>query len=897
LNSSNDKQIQDGAPAAMPPSTESSDGGTADTVLSRRMHWLRRLLPVVFLAIVTVLAARELRGLDIHSVHAVLQAVTPSRLLIIQLIAVAGVLSMGLYDWHAARVLNLPIALPTLMRNAWIANTFNNLIGFSGLAGSGIRMLLLDRDGIDVRRAAAFSALIMASVPAGLAVLSWPLLLSGAAGTDRLPIPPWTAWLVVGAFAAYLPVFVLALYKGLFSRLLSGLTRQSRSSLAQLLAISTLDWLLAASVAWAALEFSGAAIPWPQFLFGFVLASTLGILSLIPGGLGVFDAALVAVLSPFATGPEHLVSGILLYRLCYYLVPWIIAVYLGADKLMLPRFWQQSALARELRESSLTALLRLPMNVLASLGVRMLAYLSFGGGVVLLASAAFPTLSGRLSVLRDYVPLAAIEISHLLSVATGVLLIALSRGIAEQVRSAYYLTQALLIGGAVLSVLKGIDYEEAITLLTVALLLKRQQGRFYRESYPLLSPRSLVWLAGLVAAVIGYAWLGDWVHGDIPLGWEHLSRFTHTQEAPRFARGLLIAMAVATAFIGWSLYRSPKITPSKTDTDSLAEAEAVLNTYGGSEFAHLLFLGDKSLIWSPQRRSFIQYRQIRDRLIALGDPCGDADDFGAVILEFRDYADRHCLTPCFYEISEAYMHHFHDYGFALFKLGETAMVELASFSTAGKRGESVRYSVNRARRGGVEFTLLEQPIDEALWPQLRAISDAWLAEHDAAEKSFSLGNYNEAYLRHSPIAVVRANEHIVAFANLMPDYGKRVELSVDLMRYHPDAPQGTMDFLFVELIRYAQSRGYQYFNMGMAPLGGVGDTRFARAGEKVARLAFEFGNRLYNYKGLRSFKEKYHPVWRSAYLAYPVLTPLPVLLIDIAALIAGGYRRIFFKSD
>ena len=142
-------------------------------------------------------------------------------------------------------------------------------------------------------------------------------------------------------------------------------------------------------------------------------------------------------------------------------------------------------------------------------------------------------------------------------------------------------------------------------------------------------------------------------------------RFTHTQEAPRFARGLLIAMAVATAFIGWSLYRSPKITPSKTDTDSLPEAEAVLNTYGGSEFAHLLFLGDKSLLWSPERRSFIQYRQIRDRLIALGDPCGDPDDFGDVILAFRDYADRHCLTPCFYEISEAYMHHFHDYAFDL----------------------------------------------------------------------------------------------------------------------------------------------------------------------------------------------------------------------------------------
>jgi phosphatidylglycerol lysyltransferase len=117
------------------------------------------------------------------------------------------------------------------------------------------------------------------------------------------------------------------------------------------------------------------------------------------------------------------------------------------------------------------------------------------------------------------------------------------------------------------------------------------------------------------------------------------------------------------------------------------------------------------------------------------------------------------------------------------------------------------------------------------------------------------------------------------------------------MRYGPAAPSGTMDFLFIELLLYARTRGYRYFNLGMAPLGGVGETRYARAGERVAGLAFQYGNRFYNYKGLRSFKEKFHPEWRSSYFAYPVLTALPPLLIDSAALIAGGYRRIVFKPD
>jgi phosphatidylglycerol lysyltransferase len=803
---------------------------------------------------------------------------------------------MSLYDWHAARAFAIRLPTRTLIRNARIANAFNNLIGLSGLAGSGIRMLLLGSERVETRRAAAFSALIMASVPVGLAVVSWPLLLTGGPGIDRLPVPAWTAWLALGAFAVYVPVYVLAFYKEVFSRLLHGLTPQSGRSLATLIGISTLDWLLAATAAWVALEMSGAAILWPQFLSCFVLASTLGILSLIPGGLGVFDAALVVLLAPVSQGPEHLVSGVFIYRLTYYLVPWLIAVYLGADKLMLPEYWQRVALVRQWRESRFSELLRLPLNLLASLGVRVLAYLTFGGGVVLLASAAFPALSDRLTILHRYLPLAAVEISHMLSVVTGVLLIALSRGIADQVRSAYYLTQALLASGAVFSFLKGIDYEEATVLLMVAVLLGRQRKRFYRESYPLLSARSLLWLAGLIICVIGFAWLGNSVHGTIPWGWDILSRFAPSLDAPRFARALLVAAAAATAFIGWSFYRRPRFMPARPDSQALSETQTVLNQYGGSEFAHLVFLGDKFLLWSPDHTAFIQYGQIRDTLVALGDPCGNPDAFDSAIIAFRDYADLYDLRPCFYEVSETHMHRYHDAGFALFKLGETAMVRLDSFTLGGKRGESLRHSINRAKRGGTQFELLEQPLDPALWTELRAISAAWLQGRGAAEKGFSLGNYNEAYLARSPIAVIRLNAQIVAFANLMPDYGSHRVLSIDLMRYRPEAPHGTMDYLFVELILYAQAQGYHYFNLGMAPLGGVGESRYARTGEKVARLAYEYGNRFYNYKGLRSFKDKFHPEWRSAYLAYPVLTPLPVLLMDSGALIAGGYRRIFFKS-
>jgi len=853
---------------------------------------LRRVLPPLFLLLVVLLAMGELRRLDLPAIRSSLQSVGAAGLLGLQCLGLVSVLSMCLYDRFVASVFRVEIATGILVRSAWIANTFSNLVGLGGLTGSGIRLLLLRREKVDTRRAAAFSMLIVASVPTGLTLLALATLLMGAPAVGQLPIPAWVAWLALGIFMAYLPAYIVALRGGFLSRRLRQLPRLPARAIATLIAISMLDWLLAATTAWAALYLSGADIVFMQFLPAFVLASIVGMLSMIPGSLGVFDASLALLLSSVSGNPEAIISGLLLYRLCYYLVPWLVGLFLAADRLTLARRWPQSALARHWRDSALSGFLRLPLDSLASLGVRALGYLTFGAGLILLVSAAFPALEQRINFLRDYLPLAAIEISHLLSVAAGVMLIALSRGIAEQVRSAYYLTQGLLVGGALFSMLKGIDYEEALSLLTVALLLRQQRSHFYRLGYPFFCLRTLIWLAGLALSVIGFAWLGDWVHGEIPLAWTPLSQFAPHLDAPRFARGLLVAATAATVFIGWSFYRRPDAALPRPGAAQLAEAEALLQRHGGSNFAHLLFLGDKYLQWSPDRTAFIQYGQIRQRLVALGDPCGDPEAFESVILAFRDHADMYGFTPCFYEVGQARVHLYHDAGFKLFKLGESAVVDLAEFTTGGKRGEPLRSSANRARRAGARFELLEQPLDDALWPQLKAVSDDWLAAVGSAEKGFSLGFYDQAYLRRSAIGVILLGRQVVAFANLMPDYGAQRMLSIDLMRYSAEAPAGTMDMLLTELLLHAKNAGYRRFDLGMAPLGGVGLSRYAHPGERLAHLVFEHGNRLYHYKGLRSYKEKFHPEWHSVYLAYPRYAPLPTLLIDIAALISGSYRGL-----
>ena len=115
------------------------------------------------------------------------------------------------------------------------------------------------------------------------------------------------------------------------------------------------------------------------------------------------------------------------------------------------------------------------------------------------------------------------------------------------------------------------------------------------------------------------------------------------------------------------------------------------------------------------------------------------------------------------------------------------------------------------------------------------------------------------------------------------------------MRYGQDAPKGVMDYLFVELLLWGKARGYQWFNLGMAPLAGLEQHPLAPLWHRLGLLVHRYGGPFYNFDGLRKYKDKYQPVWRPRYLASPGGLALPRIMLDTATLIAGGMREMVRK--
>jgi len=209
---------------------------------------------------------------------------------------------------------------------------------------------------------------------------------------------------------------------------------------------------------------------------------------------------------------------------------------------------------------------------------------------------------------------------------------------------------------------------------------------------------------------------------------------------------------------------------------------------------------------------------------------------------------------------------------------------------ASKHRQAMRY----LEKAGATFRIVEPGEVPAIMDQLRAVSDAWLQEKSVAEKGFSLGFFDPAYIARCRVAVVEKDGGILAFANILAG-AQQYELSADLMRYREGAPREVMEATFVSLISWGKAQGYRWFSLGMAPLSGFERSPVAPYWSRFGSFLFEHGGRFYNFQGLRAYKEKFHPQWEPRYLVYPGGFRLPRILADVSALVAGGYRKILLK--
>lgn len=821
----------------------------------------------------------QLRIYHLHDILAHLHQLPWQTLLLALLLTLFGYLIMTGYDVMALRYVGHPLAYGKIVMASFISYAFSNNIGFLMIAGASVRYRLYTLWGL--------TALEITQVIGFCVLTIWFGFLSLGGMVFLLEPPAIPAAVhfhsihILGAvFLALVAFFILRSFMNRPIRLWRWrFPLPTPGTIVFQIIIASLDWAIAGAVLYTLLP-ATPKISYAGFIGFYLLAQLAGLISQVPGGLGVFETAFILLLSPYLPS-NQILGSLLAFRGMYYILPLFMAmIFLGIHE----AFQRKTALGKFAQIFSRWGSVLVP---------QILSITTFAGGAILLFSGATPAESARLKWLKDFMPLPVIEVSHFLGSIAGGGLLLLARGLQRRIDAAYVLTALLLAAGVVFSLLKGWDYEEAILLAIMLGALLPCHRYFYRSASLLRVSLSTGWIMGILAVLLCTIWLGLFSFKHVEYNNDLWWHFAFAGNASRFLRGMVGVISVMFFFALARMLRPAPPAVSEVNEEVLEKVGAIVR-HSPKTYANLAFLGDKTFLFSEKANAFIMYGIEGKSWVSMGDPIGEEKEKTELVWLFRELSDRYNGWTVFYEVGPEMLYLYLDLGLTLLKLGEEARVSLAGFSLEGGGRKGLRYTVRKLEKEGFLFRIVPREDVTPLLPELKEISDSWLQEKNTGEKGFSLGFFHEAYLKYFPMGLVTRGERIVAFANLWSGAGKE-ELSIDLMRYLPGIHDGLMEYLFIQIMLWGREAGYKRFNLGMAPLSGFEDRVLAPLWNRVGAYLYSHGEHFYNFQGLRKYKEKFDPEWIPKYLACPGGLAIPRILANIATLVSGNVKGVLFR--
>ena len=836
--------------------------------MKKILEKLKAFMPVIkiiFFTSIIILIVVELfnlkRTISVKELNHVFQGIPVINIFLIFLIGSLAVLPTTGYDFIVNKILKTKHSVSYILQTSWCINTFNNLTGFGGIIDIGLRLAFYGKEGEEEKELQevtrflpylisglsfiSLASLILINIfPVARTVHYYDIILLGA--TLYFPLIYWFSGRKTGNYFGNMPAKIRK----------------------QLGIVSLFEWSCAALAFIFIGYLMGIHLPIYKTLPLFSIACAVGIISLIPGGLGSFELVLFTGFAAEGLPRETVVAWLLLYRLAYYILPFFAGIYFFVRHLGHRINQRYQGVPKELLSSSLH-------NIMIH-GVRIF-------GVSLVFSTVFFEKLSHLRWLYAFGPLQRQLVWQFPGLLIGVCFILLARAIANGVMRALPILLLGLLATLIYINIPSFSWQWSLSIILLIvggiLIRKHLYKTQFIYSWEARTKDSILialvlfilfTLASLLFPYRAYEMDKHLEFSHYFLTWKHILLATSL-------------VTIAYACLVKYLYGAKELLG---ETFEHERYKALLEEYGGSADSGLAFIKKKRLFWYQDcgcDSVAFQFSIINNKAIVMGEPAGNSERFKAAIIDFISAAEQLNYDLVFYSIGQDTTLFLHEYGFEFMKVGENALVNLENFHLKGNKKKPFRNALNRVQKEGFTFEIRSNPHSDDLLDNLEIISNKWLEKKQ--ERRFSLGFFDRNYLQEAPIALVKdKNQDIVAFANIMPNHQKDT-ISVDLMRYDADKiPNGIMDYLFLSLFIHFKEQGVRYFDLGMAPLWGVGQVKESFFNERLAYLFYNFGTHFYSFEGLHQYKKKFTPIWEERYMSVAKTSWLPYSVLGLLLL-------------
>ncbi|NLK02480.1 MAG: hypothetical protein GX314_05370 [Clostridiaceae bacterium] len=305
-------------------------------LFARYNRLLRFAVTGLVIVLVVIAASRQFAGIKLDEIRRAAQELSVPKLLWSSLLGLACFLIAGVYDVVEDYFHDSALSKLQLLWIGWTSQAFGRFLGFGGLSGGALRLKLYRRYHSNRDNTMGYAARIWAAGLTGVCLFLM-LGLPFAVGIYE----PFLL-LLCFLFSLYLPFYYLTgvIKIGRLNIRDSQIGRMPLREKLSLHLVSSLEWLGAFAFFAYTIRLFSPGIFLPLLLFVFVAATALGYMSFIPGGFGSFDLAAISMLGILGLEKEKVVLSLLLYRLIFFFLPFILfMIILGINSYL--RFRRQ----------------------------------------------------------------------------------------------------------------------------------------------------------------------------------------------------------------------------------------------------------------------------------------------------------------------------------------------------------------------------------------------------------------------------------------------------------------------------------------------------------------------------------------------------------------------------
>jgi len=526
---------------------------------------------------------------------------------------------------------------------------------------------------------------------------------------------------------------------------------------------------------------------------------------------------------------------------------------------------------------------------------RLVAGLVMLGGAIDILDGLWTRHHFITSPWAEWLPLEVHHGSRALLVLSGILLIALGRGLGRGKRRAWQLATAIVCASLALHSARDIHLVFIIPLLGLLTYLLLARWSFMAGSDPISTRRSLALAPIFLLAILVYGSVGQFhLRQEISPPFEVRQALRATllsavlvddpkvtalsQHVDNFFDSIAWLAMGSSLVLVWLMLRPVMI---RRLDPSLPSAREIIRRHGHHTLASYAAEPGNYHFLTRNSEAAVAYRISMGTAITVGDPIGPPGSHDGAVDEFLVYCRKHDWLPCFYEVQEADLDHYRRRGLRTLKIAEEAVIHLAAFNLNTPPLKKVRNSITKVEREnpGICVESLGNEIPEEIEDQLQMISEEWLSRKGTAEMGFTMGRFDPVTLAAQRLFVARVERRVLGFVTWRKLAGGR--LSLDLMRYAPGAPNGLMDYLIGRCLQHFQQEGCEFASLSNAPLANVSPEDEFTILDRGVKLLFNNVRGIYEYKSLFQFKKKFNPAWEGRYLAFPTIESLPRIAVAI----------------